>query len=185
MFERFTEDARQVVVEAQAEARALRHGWIGTEHLLLAALRPGVPLRDVLGQLGVTHENVRQDLGSRSAGAPGAALRDLGIDVDEVRRRVEAVFGPGALDAPPARRRRWFRRRERRGGHISFTTEAKRALERSLREALDLRSRDIRAEHILLGILRDEGQVTATLRRLGVDRSAVRRALLSRLGNAA
>ena len=36
MFERFTTGAREVVVGAQTEARALGHGWIGTEHLLLA-----------------------------------------------------------------------------------------------------------------------------------------------------
>ncbi|MGH3091540.1 MAG: Clp protease N-terminal domain-containing protein, partial [Gaiellaceae bacterium] len=39
MFERFTERARQVVVYAQDEARALKHNYIGTEHLLLGLLR--------------------------------------------------------------------------------------------------------------------------------------------------
>ena len=55
MFERFTERARQVVVLAQDEARALRHNYIGTEHLLLGLLREeeGLAAR-VLGELGVT-----------------------------------------------------------------------------------------------------------------------------------
>jgi len=55
MFERFTQDARQAVVLAQEEAVALRHGWIGTEHLLLGVL--GLPELDVtrrLATLGVT-----------------------------------------------------------------------------------------------------------------------------------
>ena len=39
MFERFTERARQVVVLAQDEARALKHNYIGTEHILLGLLR--------------------------------------------------------------------------------------------------------------------------------------------------
>jgi ATP-dependent Clp protease ATP-binding subunit ClpC len=54
MFERFTERARQVVVLAQDEARALNHNYIGTEHLLLGLLREeqGLGAR-VLGQLGI------------------------------------------------------------------------------------------------------------------------------------
>ena len=60
MFERFTERARQVVVLAQDEARALKHNYIGTEHLLLGLLREeqGLAAR-VLESLGVTVEEVR------------------------------------------------------------------------------------------------------------------------------
>jgi ATP-dependent Clp protease ATP-binding subunit ClpC len=60
MFERFTERARQVVVLAQDEARALRHDYIGTEHLLLGLLREeeGLGAR-VLGQLGIEIDAVR------------------------------------------------------------------------------------------------------------------------------
>jgi ATP-dependent Clp protease ATP-binding subunit ClpC len=60
MFERFTERARQVVVLAQDEARALRHNYIGTEHLLLGLLREeeGIGAR-VLGQLGIGIDAVR------------------------------------------------------------------------------------------------------------------------------
>ena len=60
MFERFTERARQVVVLAQDEARALRHNYIGTEHLLLGLLREeqGLAAR-VLESFGVTVEEVR------------------------------------------------------------------------------------------------------------------------------
>ena len=60
MFERFTERARQVVVLAQEEARALKHNYIGTEHLLLGLLREeeGVAAR-VLDSLDVSVEEVR------------------------------------------------------------------------------------------------------------------------------
>jgi ATP-dependent Clp protease ATP-binding subunit ClpC len=63
MFERFTERARQVVVFAQDEARALRHDYIGTEHLLLGLLREeeGLAAR-VLGELGVELEAVRAEV---------------------------------------------------------------------------------------------------------------------------
>jgi ATP-dependent Clp protease ATP-binding subunit ClpC len=60
VFERFTERARQVVVLAQEEARALKHDYIGTEHLLLGLLREedGLAAR-VLESLGVAIEDVR------------------------------------------------------------------------------------------------------------------------------
>jgi ATP-dependent Clp protease ATP-binding subunit ClpC len=60
VFERFTERARQVVVLAQEEARALRHNYVGTEHLLLGLLREEQGIaRRVLDSLGVTIEEVR------------------------------------------------------------------------------------------------------------------------------
>jgi ATP-dependent Clp protease ATP-binding subunit ClpA len=60
VFERFTERARQVVVLAQAEARALKHGYIGTEHLLLGLLREEEGLASrVLESLDITVEAVR------------------------------------------------------------------------------------------------------------------------------
>jgi ATP-dependent Clp protease ATP-binding subunit ClpC len=60
VFERFTERARQVVVLAQDEARALKHNYIGTEHLLLGLLREEEgPAARVLESLHVTVEDVR------------------------------------------------------------------------------------------------------------------------------
>ncbi len=73
MFERFTERARQVVVLAQEEARALQHDYIGTEHLLLGLLREeeGIAAR-VLESLGVTLDDVRQQVGRIvGTGTPG------------------------------------------------------------------------------------------------------------------
>jgi ATP-dependent Clp protease ATP-binding subunit ClpC len=60
VFERFTDRARQVVVFAQDEARALKHNYIGTEHILLGLLREedGVAAR-VLASLGLTVDDVR------------------------------------------------------------------------------------------------------------------------------
>jgi ATP-dependent Clp protease ATP-binding subunit ClpC len=64
MFERFTERARQVVVLAQDEARALRHNYIGTEHLLLGLLREQEGLAaQVLGGLDVELEAMRAQVG--------------------------------------------------------------------------------------------------------------------------
>ena len=70
MFERFTEEARQVVVQAQAEARELGHTWIGTEHLLLALA------------------------GDQGAGATDV-VESLGLEVDEAREQVLRIVGRG------------------------------------------------------------------------------------------
>jgi ATP-dependent Clp protease ATP-binding subunit ClpC len=59
VFERFTESARQVVVLAQEEARRLRHGYIGTEHLLLGLLRENGRAATTLGGQGVELEAAR------------------------------------------------------------------------------------------------------------------------------
>jgi ATP-dependent Clp protease ATP-binding subunit ClpC len=60
VFERFTESGRQVVVLAQEEARGLRHGYIGTEHLLLGLLREDGRAATTLGAHGVGLEPVRE-----------------------------------------------------------------------------------------------------------------------------
>ncbi len=72
MFERFTDRARRVVVQAQEEARKLDHHYIGSEHLLL----------------GLTHES--------TGGVAAKILESLGIGLDTVRQRVEEVIGRGS-----------------------------------------------------------------------------------------
>ena len=63
MFERFTDRARRVVVLAQEEARFLNHGWIGTEHLLLALLREGEGVGcQALVQHGMSLETAREEV---------------------------------------------------------------------------------------------------------------------------
>ena len=68
MFERFTERARQVVVLAQDEARALSHNWIGTEHLLLGLLREESTAARVFQQLDIGLEETRAQV-ARIVGA--------------------------------------------------------------------------------------------------------------------
>jgi ATP-dependent Clp protease ATP-binding subunit ClpA len=179
MFERFTDDARQAVVLAQEEAVALRHGWIGTEHVLLGVLRSGGDGARLLAGFGVDSTGVRDDVvrmvGRGDEGIDPEALATLGIDLDEVRERVERAFGPGAL----------IRRRPcRRGGfgpHVPFTPRAKKALELTLREALSLGQRDLRGEHIVLGLLREgDGVAAQVLAERGVTLAAARERVAGR-----
>jgi hypothetical protein len=118
MFERFTDTARHVVVQAQADARRLGHNYIGCEHLLLAAVAAGEPAGAVLRDQGVTPERVEAEILRAIGRGPAAdplggldrqALAFIGIDLDVVRARIEAAFGPDALTralAPACRSRR-------------------------------------------------------------------------------
>jgi hypothetical protein len=107
MFERFTDTARHVVVQAQEDARRLGHSYIGCEHLLLAAAAAAEPASTVLRDQGVTPERIEAEIlrtvgQGQPAGPPGGgldreALAFIGIDLDVVRARIEAAFGPDAL----------------------------------------------------------------------------------------
>ena len=106
MFERFTVAARQIIVQAQLDARRLGHDYIGCEHLLMAAAATGEPASAVLREQGVTPERI-EDAIARVIGPGHAAdplggldreaLAAIGIDLDVVRSRIEAAFGPDAL----------------------------------------------------------------------------------------
>jgi ATP-dependent Clp protease ATP-binding subunit ClpA len=174
MFERFTAPARAVVVAAQSEARALGHGYIGCEHLLIAladgsegAAAPA--LRAAGADASRLREAVAEIVGTEQAPALDAdALAVLGIDLDEVRRRVEGAFGPGALE----------RGRAACGGAMPFTPRAKRVLQGALHAAIRRGDRHIGAEHILLAILdQDAGVAPEALARVGVAPERVREQL--------
>ncbi|MHA6625869.1 Clp protease N-terminal domain-containing protein [Pseudonocardia sichuanensis] len=159
MFERFTGEARKVVVDAQEEARTRAADEIRTEHLLAAiyTVRDDLALA-VLDELGVDEADVLRDIDRLRPGSTRAldadALSAIGIDLDEVRRQVEEAFGPGALDRTRAAHGgspgRLF-------GHIPFEGQAKKALELALREAVHLRHDRIGAAHILLGLIHADG----------------------------
>jgi hypothetical protein len=117
MFERFTDTARHIIVQAQEDARRLGHHYIGCEHLLLAAAATGEPAGEVLREHGVTPERIeaeilrtigRGQMTDPLGGLDRQALASIGIDLDVVRARIEAAFGPDALtrDLPAYRSRR-------------------------------------------------------------------------------
>src|SRR5215475_8393067 len=201
MFERFTDSARNTVVGARAEAVATKRSYIGTEHMLIAMLEVDRgPAQTVLTAAGLTADGVRAELdrlvppaadplGSEDA----AALRAIGIDLDEVIARVEATFGAGALHEPdePSAKRRGLFGRGRRGPvgtrtHPRITPRAKKVLELSLREAIHRQDKHIGSEHIHLGMLREgDGLAAQILTRAGLSLRDVRTQLDRELGDAA
>lgn len=162
MFERFTDNARRVVFEARSLAVARGDAAIGPLHLLsalttLPSTGDSVAAR-VLASNDVDKEAVARLLGPAPGTASGtevdaAALATIGIDLDEIKRKVEESFGPGALDQLPAGKREPPGLR----GHSALTDEAKAALALSLKEALSLHHNYIGTAHLLLGLLRAPG----------------------------
>jgi len=93
-------------------------------------------------------------------GVAAKALESMSISLEAVRNQVEEIIGRGS-SAPT--------------GHIPFTPRAKKVLELSLREALQLGHNYIGTEHILLGLIREgEGVAAQVLTKLGADLDRVR-----------
>jgi ATP-dependent Clp protease ATP-binding subunit ClpC len=108
--------------------------------------------------LGLIHEG---------DGIAAKALESLGISLEGVRAQVEEIIGQGQ-QAP--------------SGHIPFTPRAKKVLELSLREALQLGHNYIGTEHILLGLIREgEGVAAQVLQKLGADLNRVRQQVIQLL----
>ncbi|MCL1922911.1 MAG: ATP-dependent Clp protease ATP-binding subunit [Propionibacteriaceae bacterium] len=112
-------------------------------------------------------EHILLGLISEGEGVAAKALTQLGITLETARSEVEEVIGKGS-QAP--------------AGHIPFTSRAKRVLELSLREALQLNHPYIGTEHILLGVLREgEGVASSVLIKMGADLGNIRETVLSLL----
>jgi ATP-dependent Clp protease ATP-binding subunit ClpA len=97
---------RPILAAARTEAELARHGYVGIEHLLITLTRPeaGQTAR-LLADFGITTERARDAVwlvvgAGRGDGPrfdPATLLATLGIDLDQIRRRVEAQFGPNAI----------------------------------------------------------------------------------------
>ncbi|MGI8425424.1 MAG: ATP-dependent Clp protease ATP-binding subunit [Actinomycetota bacterium] len=118
-------------------------------------------------------EHILLGLISEGEGVAAKALESLGVSLDSVRSQVEEIIGTGSSSPQ---------------GHIPFTPRAKKVLELSLREALQLGHNYIGTEHILLGLIREgEGVAAQVLQKLGADLGRVRQQviqLLSGFGSA-
>jgi ATP-dependent Clp protease ATP-binding subunit ClpC len=111
--------------------------------------------------LGLIHEG---------EGVAARALESMGISLESVRSQVVEIIGQGA-QAP--------------SGHIPFTPRAKKVLELSLREALQLGHNYIGTEHILLGLIREgEGVAAQVLQKLGAELHKVRQTVIQLLSGA-
>jgi ATP-dependent Clp protease ATP-binding subunit ClpA len=137
------------------EARRLGHSYVGTEHVLLALTRdPHGGATRVLGQLGVSHSDIRNSKCLARLWAPKIdpdALATLGIDLEAVRERVEETFGPRALEQAGML--------DPTGTGIQCVMpRLKQALENAAERAGETALRD---EHVLLGMLSVRDSIAA------------------------
>ncbi|KAA0935153.1 Clp protease N-terminal domain-containing protein [Streptomyces apricus] len=212
MFERFTKDARAVVLGAVAHAERLDAEAVEEQHLLLALLdREASRASFALTSLGLggRRDSVERALAEarRRGGLSRAdtdALSELGIDVSAIVSRVEEAHGEGALAAVHAeekgagkaggkgdggtggtggRGRGWWSGFA--GGRRPFARGAKDLLTESLRIALAQQDRHIGDEHLLLALTARPGVPAEVLADHGVTYAALRRVLYGTGGGAA
>lgn len=134
-FERFSEPAKHVLTLAQEEAERSGHSYIGTEHILLGLLREG-------------------------DGVAARILAGFGLDVAQVRHRLETVIGRD------------------KGCQIIPTSRVKSVIELSFEESRRLQSPTVRTGHILVGLLAEKESIGAhVLNDLGVTLEKARAAV--------
>ncbi|MGB9920994.1 MAG: ATP-dependent Clp protease ATP-binding subunit [Moorellales bacterium] len=140
---RFTERAQRVLRLAEEEARNLGHAAVGTEHLLLGLVREG-------------------------EGVAARALKNLGVDLERVRKEVTKLVGK-APGPPPVQ--------------VGLTPRAKKVLELANDEARRQGVNYVGTEHLLLGLIREgEGIAAHVLANLGVSADKVRQQVAALLG---
>ena len=103
-------------------------------------------------------EHILLGILAEEEGIGAQALVAQGVDLPATRRAIEEMIGPGTSPPP---------------SHIPFTPRAKKVLEYSLREAIQLKHRHIGTEHLLMGLIREgEGVAPQALQTMGVDLQA-------------
>src|ERR1700733_4630691 len=124
MYERFTDRARKVMQLANQEAQRFNHEYIGTEHILLGLVREG-------------------------CGVAGNVLKNLDINLRQVRQEVEHIVQAG----PDSQ---WSTKHT-----LPVTPRAKKVIEFAMEEGRGLNHNYVGTEHLLLGLLREQEGVAA------------------------
>src|SRR6056300_1853783 len=138
MEENFSPRVRDVITFSKEEALRLGHDYIGTEHLLLGILRDG-------------------------DGTAIQILKDLGLDLKQVRSKIEQVAAPYATNTQVS------------GKNLPLTRQAEKALKTTFLEAKLFQSPVIRTPHLLLCILRnDNDPISGIMGQLGASYDAVK-----------
>jgi ATP-dependent Clp protease ATP-binding subunit ClpA len=156
--------AEPFLLAGAQQSRTFGHDYVGTEHVLLALVEDSqTRAARALARLGLTRELVRRDIeriigtcvDPRRRAIDPDALATLGIDLDEVTRRVEETFGPGALESA-------------RAGALDRTGGVCRCIAPRLKKALELAAAEagngpVQPEHVLISLATVEDCVAARI----------------------
>jgi len=159
----FTERVRRALSRAREEALALRHEYVGTEHILLALLEGG--------------------------GVAQATIENLGVSTADVRKKVFDTVVPGREDSTSSAETSGGILEAiadtifPRGRDLPYTSRAKKVLELAMSEARNLHHSYVGTEHLLLGVMREARGIGAqVLASFGVSVQSVREEVLRLLG---
>lgn len=145
MYAQFTDRPRKVMQLAKQEAQRFNHEYIGTEHILLGLIR-------------------------EDSGVAANVLKNLDLNLERVRLKVESIIQHGPARAQPVM------------DPLPYTPRAKKVIDYSVEEARNLEHHYVRTEHLLLGLLREqEGVAAQVLIHFGLTLTKLREEVLNLL----
>jgi hypothetical protein len=180
----------RVLAAARGEAELARHGYVGLEHLLLALTQPDAPgTARLLAAQGITTRRARDAVGivvgsGRGDGPrfdPATLLATLGIDLEQIRRNIQAQFGPDAIGHLHASDVGWNLRPRGPLCDLGLSPQLKRAIDHTLGHCWDTAPPQMH-EHLLLSILDSDSRAAAAVfDELGTPAAPLRAAVTAQL----
>jgi ClpA/ClpB-like protein len=181
---------RPILAAARGEAELARHGYVGVEHLLIGLTLPEAPeTAQLLGVHGLTTERTRDAVwlvvGSGRGDGPrfdaATLLATLGIDLDQIRRHVEAQFGPNAIHTLYASPVGWNLRPRGPLCDLGLSPQLKHAIDNALGHCWDNAPPQIHERLLLHTLDSDSDALTAVLGELNTSVRQLRAAATARL----
>jgi hypothetical protein len=181
---------RPVLSSARAEAELARHGYVGLEHLLISLTHPTAPeTAQALAERGINTQRSRDAVwlvvgsghGDGPRFGPATLLATLGIDLDQIRRQVDAQFGPDAIHNLYSGPVGWNLRPRGPLCDLGLSPQLKRVIDNALAHCWDNAPPQLH-ERLLLHVL-DSGSdaVRAVLDELDTPLGALRAAVAARV----
>ena len=179
-----------ILTTARAEAESARHGYVGLEHLLITLTHPAAhDTGQLLADHGITTQRARDavwlvvgsDGGDGPRFDPATLLATLGIDLDHIRRRVEAQFGPNAIHNLYASPVGWNLRPRGPLCELGLSPQLKRVIDRALGHCWDTAPPQLRERLLLDTLNSDSHALRAVLGELDTPTGQLRAAVTARL----
>jgi hypothetical protein len=181
---------RPILAAARREAEAARHGYVGLEHLLISLTQPEASeTARLLVEHGITTQRARDAVwlvvgSGRGDGPrfdPATLLATLGIDLDQIRRHVEAQFGPNAIHNLYAGPVGWNLRPRGPLCELGLSPELKGAVDGALGRCWDTAPPQLHERLLFQTLDSDSAGVSAVLHELAVPVGPLRAAVGARL----